>query len=202
MSFTNTHRALDDIRTRAIEDVKSDFDGLIECYNEYNESEEWKPVAEFIARVVDWHADKTKTQWLYEMFRYVFPTDPVGFAGALGSFVGNAIMDDSCFVIHWRKPDYLLETLSYEFGGKKIEFTHKELQYENGEIKMQSVSKDDPDGVPEIEWGNDSIPDVSQDVALLMEAMDIFEVRQNARTAKLEKFAADIEERRKAHSGK
>jgi len=189
MSFTNTHRIADRMQAQALQAIKNDYDGLVGRYNECMDQAEWQNVANFIARVLEWYDDeKDKRHWLYEMFRSVVDLDAVNFAKDLNSFIGNTIMDDSFFVISWRKPDYLVTSYTFEIAGVSKIIPRKTLQYERGEIKMQATAKDDPEGVPEIEWASDSNPDCSQNVQLLMEAMDIHETRQNERSTKMEEF--------------
>jgi len=101
-------------------------------------------VKAFIARVFQWRRDKNGRQWLWELFHEAMDMSPLGFMDSFESFVANSLLDDSAFRIEWRK------------------------NFHGGVCKTVLTTKDDPKAAPVVVLDNDG----TQQVALLMEAMD------------------------------
>jgi hypothetical protein len=105
---------------------------------------------------------------LWEIFRNVFDVEPVLFMGSFNSFVSNELIDDSASRVEYRVLDKIKKDVVYQLGEKKITVSIPDLIYENGEFKTVLSTKEDPESEPIVFCDNDG----TQDVKLLMEAMD------------------------------
>ena len=79
---------------------------------------------------------------------------PIGFMDSFESFVSNSLLDDSAFRIEWRK--------------NFVDENHNLVWLPGGVCKTVLTTKDDPKAEPVVVLDNDG----TQQVALLMEAMD------------------------------
>jgi hypothetical protein len=120
-------------------------------------------IREFITRVFAWYHDKTRSQYLYEMFRDVLNLDDKHFVSSVHDFVVNELLDDGSFEIHWCVPVYK--------NGFSLVYT------KNGDIKYKRVKKTNPRARPRVVRGGDNS---TQNVALLLDAMEIHEEREEA----------------------
>lgn len=121
-------------------------------------------VSAFVRRVLAWATDKEKSQLLWEFAHNVFDSAwSVGFLEALNSFVRNELLDDSSFRIKWMK-------LQVDNNGQLV-WSNTERGW-----ALVETTKDDPDGRPTL--FADPSGEGSQQVELLMEAMDILEERE------------------------
>lgn len=115
----------------------------------------------FIARVLSWYFDKNKKQLLWETFNKVFDLNPILFMGSFRSFIDNELLDDSAFRVEYRvyfKDEY-------------------KLVWEDDGLKTHLSTKEDVNSFPVVIRDNDG----TQDVLLLMEAMDKAEFLQEQR---------------------
>lgn len=113
-------------------------------------------VKAFIARVFQWRRDrKNGSQWLWELFHEAISMSPIGFMDSFGSFVSNSLLDDSAFRIEWRK--------------NFVDENHNLVWLPGGVCKTVLTTKDDPRAEPVVVVDHN---DGTQNVALLMEAMD------------------------------
>lgn len=145
------------IQNSAIDQLNADRARLERLLAEYSNN----PVGEFMRRVLDWYNDKDKKQLLWEFAHKAFDLNPILFMGSFVSFVGNCLLDDSAFKIEWRKPD---------FNGYDL------IWLPNGEYKTILTTKDDPKSSPLLLQSTED--DAKKDVDLIMEAMDIKELRE------------------------
>lgn len=129
-------------------------------------------IGKFINKVLTWYFDKNKKHMLWEIFHNVFDLSPLLFMETFCSFVVNSLLDDSAFRIEYRKL-----SLNKDFN----------LIWQNGEFKTDLSSEEDLDANPIVYWDNDG----SQDVNLLLKAMDHAELRRLKRI-KLEKETKDL----------
>lgn len=120
-------------------------------------------IRKFITRVFAWYHDKTRRQYLYEMFRDVLSLDDKNFVDSVHSFVVDKLLDDGSFEIHWCVPAYK----------KAFELVYTK----NGDIKYKRVKKTNPRARPRVVRGGDN---GTQNVALLLDAMEIHEEREEA----------------------
>ena len=112
-------------------------------------------VKAFIDRVFQWRRDrKNGCQWLWELFHEAMDMSPLGFMDSFKSFVANSLLDDSAFRIEWRK--------------NFVDENHDLVWLPGGVCKTVLTTKDDPKAEPVVVLDNDG----TQQVALLMEAMD------------------------------
>lgn len=136
-------------------------------------------VGNFIERVLNWYHDKNKKQLLWEIFHNVFDLNPILFMETFASFFTNCLLDDSAFRVEYRKL----------FVDEK-----NNLVWEKDGHKTVLSTKDDPKAEPVVFWDNDG----SQNVALLMEAMDKAELIHFRRIQENE----ELQEKIKAIKGK
>lgn len=129
----------------ALNQLNADREGL----NNLLEEERGTEVGKFMERALLWRTEASKKQHLWELFHEVIDMSDMSFMGSFISFVANGLLDDSSFRVEWRKT----------------------ILDENRRLfKTVLTTKDDPRAAPVILWGNDD--DGTQDVSLLMEAMD------------------------------
>lgn len=110
-------------------------------------------VVAFVSRFLEWYGDKTMSSYLWELFNEVVDLDNLTVLGSLHSFVVNNILDDGAFRVDWRKTVTNNGSVCWD---------------SNGNPKTVLVDKNHPDAVPVVVYDNDG----TQDVKLLMEAMD------------------------------
>jgi len=113
-------------------------------------------VKAFIIRVLQWRKDrKNGRQWLWELFHEAIDVSDLNFLSSFHGFVVNSLLDDSAFRIEWRK--------------NFVDENHKLVWLPGGVCKTVLTTKDDPRAEPVVVVDHD---DGTQNVALLMEAMD------------------------------
>jgi hypothetical protein len=127
--------------------------------------EENTEIGIFIRRVLSWYEDKEKKQLLWETFHEVFDLNPLLFFGTFHSFVVNCLLDDSAFRVEHRKP--LTEGYSLIWNA-------------DGSFKTTLSDENDFRATPVVVRDNDG----SQNVELLMKAMDKAELRDVQRKEK------------------
>ena len=168
-------------------------------------------VVRFVERVLEWKSDYNRCQWLYTFLLHATPgatTESLGWMASFSSFVSNCCLDDSYFKIHWIEPDYLWEDDTLRLpDGTSFMYKRSEIQYiPRGEpdfyglgSKYKVSTKDNPNSEPTVFWSNDdNDPEQSQDVKLLLEAMDLIEAREKQRIADIE----DMQEKMAKISGR
>ncbi len=162
--------------------LQCDYERCTEFLSDFRYSR-YPNIKIFLERILAWQNDKTKKHNIYAMFRRAnIECESLGFFGSLNSFIGNCLLDDSSFTIEWVKADYIETT--EEFRG--IIVPHFEIQWlPGGDFKRKQTTKDDLEGRPEVIWAKDD--NGSQNVELLLEAMDIYEEREKKRTEDFEK---------------
>lgn len=116
---------------------------------------------EFIDKILGWKA--SDTLHLYKMFRGVMAYDDLEFLGSLDSFIGNCLLDDSCFQIKWMRTKY---------------DENHQLIWKNGEHLEEETTPEDPRGNPFVVRSSDQ---GSQDPSLLVQTMLVLEQRDEAR---------------------
>lgn len=131
--------------------VEASKERLLSCIAEADE-----PTKQFIMRVLNWKTDTVNDghQKLWELFHEVIDTSPPNFLDSFHSFVVNCLLDDDAFLVEWRKP------LVNDDGML--------VWNRDGSMKTVIVDKDDPRAHPVVVRTGDG----SQNVSLLMEAMD------------------------------
>jgi hypothetical protein len=113
-------------------------------------------VKAFIIRVLQWRKDrKNGRQWLWELFHEAINVSDLNFLSSFNSFVVNSLLDDSAFRIEWRK--------------NFVDENHNLVWLPGGGCKTVLTTKDDPRAEPVVVVDHN---DGTQNVALLMEAMD------------------------------
>lgn len=125
-----------------------------ERLNSLLEEEKGTDVGKFMERALEWRTEAPKRQLLWELFHEVIDMTDMGFMGSFIGFVVNNLLDDAAFRIEWRKP--------------YLDDNHNLVWLPNGEFKTVLTDKDDPKAEPVVVSDNDG----TQNVALLMEAMD------------------------------
>lgn len=122
----------------------------------------------FVDRVLEWYSDKkNRCQWLYVMFEpsgALKVQEPTQFLASLASFVGNCLLDDSSFLIEWRKYHFT-ENHSNIFDNSERGFV------------TDLTTEDDPKSWPCV-VAYPSNDNGSTDAAELLHAMDIMEQRE------------------------
>jgi hypothetical protein len=171
---------LERVRQRAVAKIRDDADSVEEYLRKYAST----PVGQFILLFLSWALDTRKHQLLWEMFHEITRLDERYMLADLNSFVGNALLDDSYFVIVWVVPDYAMRTLGE--GDDAMDLP--ELQFVNGDIKVREVPADDPRGRPRVRYTQDN---GSQDPVLLLAAMETVRQRDNAQIAEIEAMLAE-----------
>jgi hypothetical protein len=141
----------DHLFSLAMTKLTSDREGL----NSLLEEEKGTELGKFMERALLWRTEASKKQHLWELFHEVIDMSDMNFMGSFISFVSNCLLDDSFFKVEWRKPF--------------LDENRRLVWLPGGEFKTVLTSKDDPRAEPVIVWDNDN---GTQDVSLLMEAMD------------------------------
>lgn len=159
-------KIISDISDKAIANIVKSKDALVHLINEHDDD-----IGKFIERVLVWYSDSKKKQLLWNVFHNVFDLNPVLFFDTFCSFVVNALLDDSAFRIEHRKI---------------FTDTNNDIVWENGGYKTCLSSKEDLKAEPIVYYDNDG----SQNVSLLMEAMDKAELLEDLRNKSSEKFQA------------
>lgn len=139
------------------------------------------PTRQFMLRVLSWKTDTVNDgpQKLWELFNEVIDMSDAVFMDSFHGFVVNCLLDDDAFIVEWRKP--LL-------NGRSLVWDTK-----TGRHMMVLTDKNDSRAKPVVVRNSDG----SQQVALLMEAMDYkdlevkrreeLEARKNELLAKLKR---------------
>lgn len=155
----------------AQKELENEYTSCINCMKE-NSSD--VGITSFVNRFFEWARDKEKGILLWEMFDEpgTISIRPKEIFSSLHSFVANCLLDDSCFIVEYEKPVYNKD--------------YKLIWLPGGGFKKEKTTKDDPNGKPVVRRGNDD--NGTQNVDLLLEAMDIMEQRDKQRSIKLKKF--------------
>ena len=109
----------------------------------------------FMNRALKWRIDSSKSHLLSELFNEAVDMSELGFMGSFCSFVGNCLLDDSAIWIEWRK--------NFVDENHDLVWDHS-----RGGWKTVLTDKNDSRAQPVVVIDNDG----TQDVSLLMEAMD------------------------------
>lgn len=99
--------------------------------------------------------DNEQVSFVFETRDEAISMSPIGFMDSFGSFVSNSLLDDSAFRIEWRK--------------NFVDENHNLVWLPGGDCKTVLTTKDDPRAKPVVVVDHN---DGTQNVALLMEAMD------------------------------
>lgn len=148
------------VTTAGCNQLESDAQALQNLLEEDHVTDD---IRKFITRVFDWYHDRTRAQYLYEMFRDVLNIDDKHFVSSVHSFVVDKLLDDGSFKILWCVPAYK--------NGFELVYTKA------GDIKYRIVKKTNPRARPRVVRGGDN---GTQNVALLLDAMEIHEEREEA----------------------
>lgn len=157
---------LEKIYCSAQADLENSFDSLNQKILEFKDDK----IGEFILRCLDWYTDKSKKQLLWELFHEVWDFSLLGFVASLDAFVANSLLDDYSFVVEWRV--YLYKDNRPVFDNSKFG------------IKTTLSTRGNENSFPVVV----GVGGASQDVSLLMEAMDEKERRERKR---LEAFSKE-----------
>jgi hypothetical protein len=139
-----------DITEDVARDLQKNTNNALALLDKFKDQE----IGKFMCRFLDLH--ETRNTVLYRTFGEVISFDDYSFIGNLCSFVNNFLLDDSYFVVEWRR-DISDEGM--------VEFD------ENGDIKYQVVDEKTECSYPVIVSNGDGI----KDAKVLIEIMDYVE---------------------------
>ena len=163
---------LETLRQAAINNIEWQHGRLKSLIEQYPKG---TGIGDFIIRVFEWRADKEKQQYLWSMFNECFTLSQTDFMGSFHSFVVNALLDDTYFLIEYRKPYF--------------DENHNLVWLPNNKIKTYCVPKEEIGADPVVVLTGDGL----HDVKFLMEAMDYKEKRQGLRKAMYEEDLKNVE---------
>ncbi len=168
----STKKILEELFEESQFTIKNSYERLLADIEFYSSNPEDATIVAFYEKFIQWRKDENHKYYLWMMFQRVIDVNsPVWFM-SFRSFVANYIIDDSYFEICWTKPN-----VGDDYNGDPL-------------TTVVATSKEDPKARPIVYFSNDERG--FQDPALLLEAMNLLEKREEEEAVRIRREVASF----------